>query len=72
MLRTAILALAVMTAGAASAVCGALGAALAAMVANLTIGVKKYRAGWEAMKPVAVEGQELKDFFLAAIRSGGG
>jgi glutamate formiminotransferase/formiminotetrahydrofolate cyclodeaminase len=29
--------------------------------------VKKYQAGWEAMKPVAVEGQELKDFFLAAI-----
>jgi glutamate formiminotransferase/formiminotetrahydrofolate cyclodeaminase len=53
--------------GSVAAVCGALGAALAAMVANLTIGVKKYKDGWEAMRPVADQGQELKDFFLAAV-----
>ena len=53
--------------GSVAALCAAQGAALCAMVANLTVGKKKYAAVWERMKDLAEEAQELKDFFLAAI-----
>jgi glutamate formiminotransferase/formiminotetrahydrofolate cyclodeaminase len=53
--------------GSVAALVGGLAAALAAMVANLTVGKKEHEGAWEEMKSVAVEGQELKDFFLAAV-----
>lgn len=53
--------------GSVAALAGALGAALAAMVANLTIGKKGYEAAWETLRPVARKGQELKDWYLAAV-----
>lgn len=53
--------------GSVAALCGALGAALAAMVANLTIGKKGYEGAKEEMNRVAVEGQGLKDAFLIDI-----
>jgi glutamate formiminotransferase/formiminotetrahydrofolate cyclodeaminase len=53
--------------GSVAALCAAQGAALAAMVANLTVGKKKYAAAWESMKDLAEQAQALKDAFLAAI-----
>jgi glutamate formiminotransferase / formiminotetrahydrofolate cyclodeaminase len=53
--------------GSVAALCGALGGALAAMVANLTIGKKGLEASWDPMREVAPKGQELKDWFLAAV-----
>lgn len=53
--------------GSVAALSAAQGAALAAMVANLTVGKKKYAAVQEQMKDLAEQAQELKDFFLAAI-----
>lgn len=53
--------------GSAAALAGALAASLVSMVANLTYGNKKYRANWEAMKPLAVQAQELKDALLKAV-----
>lgn len=53
--------------GSVAALCGALGAGLAAMVANLTIGKKKLEANWAAMRPVGDEGQALKDRLLGLV-----
>ncbi len=53
--------------GSVAALCGAMGAALSAMVANLTVGKKGYKEHWSDMSVIAVEAQELKDFFLEAI-----
>lgn len=53
--------------GSVAALCGSLGAALAAMVANLTVGKKGHEEAWDEMSAVAAKGQELKDFFLRAI-----
>jgi glutamate formiminotransferase/formiminotetrahydrofolate cyclodeaminase len=53
--------------GSVAALCGALGGALGAMVANLTIGKKELEASWDPMREVAPRGQELKDWFLAAV-----
>jgi glutamate formiminotransferase / formiminotetrahydrofolate cyclodeaminase len=53
--------------GSVAALSGALGAALANMVANLTVGKKGYEAVFEEMKQVAAEAQSLKDKFMAAI-----
>ena len=53
--------------GSVAALSAAQGAALTAMVANLTVGKKKYAAVQERMKDLAEQAQELKDFFLAAI-----
>jgi glutamate formiminotransferase/formiminotetrahydrofolate cyclodeaminase len=53
--------------GSVAALSGALGAALANMVANLTVGKKGYEAVWEEMKQVAAEAQALKDKFMSAI-----
>lgn len=53
--------------GSVAALCGALGGALAAMVANLTVGKKGLEASWGPMKELAPRGQELKDWFLWAV-----
>jgi glutamate formiminotransferase/formiminotetrahydrofolate cyclodeaminase len=53
--------------GSVSALAGALGAALAAMVANLTVGKKDYDAFWEEMKTVAIHAQQFKDELLRAV-----
>lgn len=53
--------------GSVAALCGALAAALAAMVANLTAGKRAYAAVAEEMKSVAWDGQQLKDRLLRAI-----
>jgi glutamate formiminotransferase/formiminotetrahydrofolate cyclodeaminase len=53
--------------GSVAALSAAQGAALTAMVANLTVGKKKYAAVQERMKDLAELAQAQKDFFLAAI-----
>lgn len=53
--------------GSVAALCGALGGALAAMVANLTIGKKGLESSWDPMRALAPRGQELKDWFLWAV-----
>ncbi|KPJ54223.1 formiminotransferase-cyclodeaminase [candidate division TA06 bacterium DG_24] len=53
--------------GSAAALCGALAASLASMVANLTFGKKEYRDSQDEMERIAVRAQELKDGFVAAI-----
>ncbi|HPF70184.1 MAG TPA: glutamate formimidoyltransferase [Candidatus Krumholzibacteria bacterium] len=53
--------------GSVAALCCAQAAALVAMVANLTVGKKKYDAVQDRVKAIAVRGQELKDSFLAAM-----
>ncbi len=52
--------------GSVAALCAAQAAGLVAMVGNLTVGKKKYRAQGR-VKEIAEEAQELKDFFLDAI-----
>jgi glutamate formiminotransferase/formiminotetrahydrofolate cyclodeaminase len=53
--------------GSVAALCAAQAAGLVAMVANLTVGKKKYNTVQDRVKEIAEEGQDLKDFFLAAI-----
>jgi glutamate formiminotransferase/formiminotetrahydrofolate cyclodeaminase len=53
--------------GSVAALCAAQAAALVAMVANLTVGKKKYAKVQERVMEIAELGQDLKDFFLAAI-----
>lgn len=53
--------------GSVAALCAAQGAALVAMVANLTVGKKKYAAVQDRVKAIASAAQALKDAFLAAI-----
>ena len=53
--------------GSVAALCGALSAALSAMVANLTVGKKGYEAVCGEMISAAVEAQALKDFLLEAV-----
>jgi glutamate formiminotransferase/formiminotetrahydrofolate cyclodeaminase len=53
--------------GSVAALCGSLGAALGAMVANLTIGKKGFEAARAEMVAVAEKGQALKDAFLDDI-----
>ncbi|RPJ42655.1 MAG: glutamate formimidoyltransferase [Candidatus Latescibacterota bacterium] len=53
--------------GSVAALVGALGAALAAMVANLTVGKKGHEKVWGEMSDLAARAQELKDFFLRSI-----
>jgi len=52
--------------GSVAALCAAQSAGLVAMVANLTIGKKKYPAQ-DRLKEIAEKAQDLKDFFLHAI-----
>jgi len=53
--------------GSTAALAGTLGAALCAMVANLTYGNKKYPDVWEEMKNLACQAQQLKDKLLQLI-----
>jgi glutamate formiminotransferase/formiminotetrahydrofolate cyclodeaminase len=53
--------------GSVAAACGALAAALAAMVGNLTHGRKGQESDWTEMERIAVEGQKLKDAFLLDV-----
>ena len=53
--------------GSASALCGAQGAALASMVAGLTIGKKKYPDDQQLCAEVAKKASELKDALLAQV-----
>ncbi len=53
--------------GSVAALCGALGASLAAMVANLTVGRKGHEAHWAPLGVAACQAQALKDELLAAI-----
>jgi glutamate formiminotransferase/formiminotetrahydrofolate cyclodeaminase len=53
--------------GSVAALCAAQGAALVAMVANLTVGKKAYAGVEDRVKEIAVAAQELKDAFLTAI-----
>ncbi len=53
--------------GSVAALSGALGAGLACMVANLTVGKKGYESVWDEMKEVAAEGQGIKDHFVGAV-----
>jgi formiminotetrahydrofolate cyclodeaminase len=46
--------------GGAAAVCGAIGAALVSMVANLTIGKKNYEAVWEDLEAVNAKAEALR------------
>ncbi len=53
--------------GSVAALNGALGAALASMVANLTYGKKKYKEVWDDMLRIGRRAQELKDKFIALV-----
>src|SRR5690606_23752800 len=53
--------------GSVAALCGSLGAALAAMVANLTLTSQKLSERWDEVRPVALQAQTLKDWFLSAV-----
>ncbi len=53
--------------GSVAALCGAQAAALTAMVGNLSVGKLKYAKVQDRVKEIAELGQDLKDFFLAAI-----
>jgi glutamate formiminotransferase / formiminotetrahydrofolate cyclodeaminase len=53
--------------GSVAALCGALGAALGAMVANLTVGKKGFESVKDEMIRIADDGQALKDAFLEDI-----
>jgi glutamate formiminotransferase/formiminotetrahydrofolate cyclodeaminase len=53
--------------GSVAALAGSLGAALAAMVANLTVGKKGYEAAWTSSSALAERAQALKAALLAAV-----
>jgi glutamate formiminotransferase / formiminotetrahydrofolate cyclodeaminase len=53
--------------GSVAALAGALGAALAAMVANLSHAKKGFEAVQDRLEEIAVRGQELKDRLLSAV-----
>jgi glutamate formiminotransferase / formiminotetrahydrofolate cyclodeaminase len=53
--------------GSVAALAGSLGAALAAMVANLTVGKKGFEASWKALSALAVEAQGVKAELLEAV-----
>ena len=53
--------------GSVAALCGALGGALAAMVANLTVGKRKLQDSWETMRRVGDDGQAVKDRLLHLV-----
>jgi glutamate formiminotransferase/formiminotetrahydrofolate cyclodeaminase len=53
--------------GSVAALMGSLGAALATMVANLTVGKKGYEAAWQELTDVAERGQALKDRLARAV-----
>jgi glutamate formiminotransferase/formiminotetrahydrofolate cyclodeaminase len=53
--------------GSVAALMGSLGAALATMVANLTVGKKGYEAAWQELGDMAERGQALKDRLARAV-----
>lgn len=53
--------------GSVAALAGSLGAALAAMVANLTVGKKGYEAAWKDLDALALGAQEVKARLMAAV-----
>lgn len=53
--------------GSVSALAGGLGAALAAMVANLTVGKKGYEAAWESSSALAGRAQAIKAALMRAV-----
>ena len=53
--------------GSVAALCGALGSALASMVANLTHGKNDYKGVWDEVVEIAEKAQALKDFFVKAV-----
>jgi len=53
--------------GSVAAYCGALSAALSAMVANLTVGKKGYEKSWAELRRTASEAQILKDEYLRYV-----
>ena len=53
--------------GSVAALAGALGAALAAMVANLTVGKKGYESTWDELAALAERAQGLKARLTAAV-----
>jgi glutamate formiminotransferase/formiminotetrahydrofolate cyclodeaminase len=53
--------------GSVAALAGSLGAALAAMVANLTVGKKGYEPAWQSSSTLAERGQAVKARLLAAV-----
>ncbi|PIE02618.1 MAG: glutamate formimidoyltransferase [Acidobacteria bacterium] len=53
--------------GSVSAYAGAMGAALASMVGNLTMGKKKWQPLFPTMDQIACEGQKIKDELLGLI-----
>jgi methenyltetrahydrofolate cyclohydrolase len=54
--------------GSVAALCGALGSALAAMVAGLTLGKERYRHGWATMEDVRQAADELGRRFLDLVQ----
>jgi glutamate formiminotransferase/formiminotetrahydrofolate cyclodeaminase len=53
--------------GSVAALAGSLGAALAAMVANLTVGKAGYESAWQSSSSLAERAQELKSALLRAV-----
>jgi glutamate formiminotransferase/formiminotetrahydrofolate cyclodeaminase len=53
--------------GSVAALAGSLGAALAAMVANLTVGKKGYETAWESSSALAERAQAIKAQLIAAV-----
>ncbi len=53
--------------GSVAAICGSLGAALVAMVGNLTVGKRKMESAWADADRVSARAQQLKDAFLTDI-----
>jgi glutamate formiminotransferase/formiminotetrahydrofolate cyclodeaminase len=53
--------------GSVAALAGSLGAALAAMVANLTVGKAGYESAWAPLSTIAEHAQSLKTALLAAV-----
>jgi glutamate formiminotransferase/formiminotetrahydrofolate cyclodeaminase len=53
--------------GSVAALAGSLGAALATMVANLTVGKKGYESVWRDMSELSVKGQQIKGALVRAI-----
>jgi glutamate formiminotransferase/formiminotetrahydrofolate cyclodeaminase len=54
--------------GSAAALCGAMGAALSAMVARLTGGREEFRDAWERMEEIKQGSGELAERFLALVQ----